>query len=432
MPSVCGTPLALTSSPVYQTSSLQQATRANHSNLTRTAPMMNHCKPFTFQEPRVQNSPRLANVSPSAAIVSSQNKSSQLKSGTESEISVNQPRKAFPVCHLRSTPLINQTMTTPSINTSKPTRSSTLPFSFLSSGTRYVPRFTSYRMTKSLNINSEQSVCWNANCPASGSQIVPTFSRKKSLADGKKTNERTFRSGNVLGMGTTPKEAAFASRVRVVNNSAQTQNATLAASSQPSLPRTPGSRMGSTCQSHSLSRLQQRRCQNVVSSSIVRYINGTNQYCVGGDSSVSSPEWMTRNSSKSLRASESNATPATQNANSSTQVSKCLPQSRPGLVVTRVAPISNQVATSGFTGQRLREKNFSRQLQQEDSSWTGASWLEQDVSGMGTSATARRISIHTPGDRSNGLVQLPQDSLLTQFQASCELTRKRKVPRLLI
>ena len=412
MPSVCGTPLALTSSPVYPTSSLQQATRANHSNLTRTAPMMNHCKPFTFQEPRVQNSPRLANVSPSAAIM-------------------YQPRKASPVCHLRSTPLINQAMTTPSINTSKPTRSSTLPFSFLSSETRYVPRFTSHRMTKSLNINSEQSVCWNANCPASGSQIVPSFSRKKSLAGGKKTNERTFRSGNVLGMGTTPKEAAFASRVRVVDNSAQTQNATLAASSQPSLPRIPGPRMGSTCQSHTLS-LQQRRCQNVVSSSIARYINGTNQYCVGGDSSVSSPEWMTRNSSKSLRASESNATPATQNANSSTQVSKCLPQSRPGLVVTRVSPISNQVATSGFTGQGLREKNLSRQLQQEDSSWTDVSWLEQDVSGMGTSAAARRISVHTSGDRSNGLVQLPQDSLLTQFQATCELTSKRKVPRLLI
>lgn len=384
MPSVCGMPLALTSSPVYPTSSLQQATHANHSNLTRMAPKMNHYKPFTFQ---------------------SQNESSQLKSGTESEISIHQPRKVSPVSQL------NQAMTTPSI-TSKPTPSSTLSFSFLSSETRYVPRFTSHRTTKSLDVNSEQSVCWNANWPTSGSQIVPTFSSK----------ERNFRSGNVLGIGTTPKGAAFASRVHVVGNSAKTLNATLASSSQLSLPR-----MGSTCQSHSLS-LQQRGCQNVVPSSIVP--NGTNQCCVGEDSSVSSPEWTTRNSSKSLPASESNA--AAQNANSSTQVSKCLPQSRPGLVVTRVAPISNQVATSVFTGQGLRLKNVSRQLQQEDSSWDDASLLERDVSGMSTSATARRISIHACGDRSNGLVQLPQYSLLTQFQASCELTRKRKVPRLLI
>ncbi|XP_029186645.2 uncharacterized protein LOC114954260 [Acropora millepora] len=49
MPAVCGKPLSLTSSPVYPTNRLQHASLTKHNNLTRTAPSMKHCIPFTVQ-----------------------------------------------------------------------------------------------------------------------------------------------------------------------------------------------------------------------------------------------------------------------------------------------------------------------------------------------------------------------------------------------
>ena len=46
VPSMCGTPLRLTPSPLYPLYKLHSATSENQSNLTRATPQMWHCSPF--------------------------------------------------------------------------------------------------------------------------------------------------------------------------------------------------------------------------------------------------------------------------------------------------------------------------------------------------------------------------------------------------
>ena len=81
MPAVCGKPLSLTSSPVYPTNRLQHASLTKHNNLTRTAPSMKHCIPFTVQhgQEKVTHANSPLGIEP-ATPVSSQSKSFRFQS----------------------------------------------------------------------------------------------------------------------------------------------------------------------------------------------------------------------------------------------------------------------------------------------------------------------------------------------------------------
>lgn len=376
MPSVCGTPLALTSSPLYPTNRLQQATHANYSNLTRTdRAQMNHCKPFTIQEQRAQDVAREANASAAESFISSQPVSSQIEFQTGSNKTVTQ---------LKSAPFVSQVTTTPSTYQPSTTPSDTPIFSCLSSETRFVPRFTNNRVVKSCSRN------WST----SATRIIPTFSKKRVQPEGDK-----------------PTLTAAVPQVRV-GNSLQAQNSTLWASLQPSsrIPR----RMENTSQGHALS---QRRVHKGSPDYVTNGggINGTMEYGVGDHSSNSSLERMIERFTNSPTTGERNATATAQSADSSTQVLKRLPQSRPGLVVTQAVPTSSQ---------RQREKNATPQ--EFEGIWDIYSLLERDLSDTPTSTFS--VSVRGPGEHAAPL-QLPQnESFPAQLlSANVDQTKKRQV-----
>lgn len=367
MPSVCGTPLTLTSSPLYPTNRLQQATHANYSNLTRTdRAQMNHCKPFTIQEQRAQDVAREANASAAESFISSQPVSSQIEFQTGSNKTVTQ---------LKSAPFVSQVTTTPSTYQPSTTPSDTPIFSCLSSETRFVPRCS-------------------RNWSTSATRIIPTFSKKRVQPEGDK-----------------PTLTAAVPQVRV-GNSLQAQNSTLWASLQPSsrIPR----RMENTSQGHALS---QRRVHKGSPDYVTNGggINGTMEYGVGDHSSNSSLERMIERFTNSPTTGERNATATAQSADSSTQVLKRLPQSRPGLVVTQAVPTSSQ---------RQREKNATPQ--EFEGIWDIYSLLERDLSDTPTSTFS--VSVRGPGEHAAPL-QLPQnESFPAQLlSANVDQTKKRQV-----
>ena len=373
MPSVCGTTLTLTSSPLYPTNRLQQATHANYSNLTRTEPaQMNHCRPFTIQEQRTQDFARQANASAAESFISSQPASSQIEFQTGSDKTINQ---------LKRTPLVSQVATTPSTNQSRTTPSYTPISSCLSSETRFVPCFTSNRVVKTVNSVAERSVSCNQNWSTSATRLIPTFSKKRVQPGGHK-----------------PTLTATVSQARV-GNSLQTQNSTLLASLQPSsrIAR----RMENTSQGHALSQHRVHRgSPDYVTNG--EGINGTMEYGVGDHPSPT--------------AVQRNAIVKAQSADSSTQVMKRLPQSRPGLVITQAVPTS---------GQRQREKNATPQ--EFEGIWDINSLLERDSSDTPTSTLS--VSVCGPGEHTAPLHPLQlHESFPAQFYSNVDRTRKRQVP----
>ena len=154
MPAVCGTPLTFTASPLYPTSRLQHASRANHSNLTkRTPPQFNHCRPFTIQAHQTpEDSPgQVVRASPSGTQLVSSQASSQIQSLTEFNNAVIQPRTI-------------------------PTGT---PFPCLSS-TPFVPRFSSNRaVSNSSCVLDRTPASGNTVHPSTGARIIPVFSRKR-------------------------------------------------------------------------------------------------------------------------------------------------------------------------------------------------------------------------------------------------------------
>ena len=387
MPSVCGTPLTLTSSPLYPTNRLQQATHANYSNLTRTEPaQMNHCRPFTIQEQRTQDVARQANASAAESFISSQLASSQTEFQTGSDKTINQ---------LKSMPLVSQVMTTPSTYQPRTTPASYTPISScLSSETRFVPRFTSNRVVKSVNPDAERSVSCSRSWSTSATRLIPTFSKKRVQSGGHK-----------------PTLTATVSQARV-GNSLQTQNSTLLASLQPSsrIAR----RMENTSQGHALSEHRVHRANpDYVTNG--GGINGTMEYGVDDHSSKTSLERMIERLTNSPTVAQRNATAMAQSADSSTQVVKRLPQSRPGLVITQAVPTS---------GQRQRAKNATPQ--EFEGRWDINSLLERDSSDTTTSTLS--VSVCGPGEHAAPLQLLQHESFPAQFHlANVDRTRKRQV-----
>ena len=405
MPSVCGTPLPFTSSPLYPTNRLQQATHANHSNLTRTAPQLNHCRPFAFQGPRVQDPTRHSDGFPTASFMSSQAESSQIQFQTGCDKNVNQPITTPTVNQARVTPSVNQLKTTPLLDQPRNTPSNPPPYSCLSVGTRFVlsARFTSNRVVTSVS-----------NSSTSGTRIVPTFSKKRVQSRGNEPTDTNSGQRTVLARGSTPNVRAAISRVRLVGNAAQTPNAPPSGSTQPS-PRV-ARWMENASLVHPLS--QQTGRQNPANNYMEQAINRTMYGDVRGISSSLSQESMIESPfTNSPAVVHMHASSPELAVSTSTQVSKCLPQKRPGLVITQAAPASGHLAAlfTGHVTQRPREDTVH--LQEQGSDW-----------GVDSYTPPGRLPIAVPGPREHpNPVHFLKYEASAGFQSSADLTRKRQV-----
>ena len=397
MPSVCGTPLAFTSSPLYPTNRLLQATHVNHSNLTRTTPQLNHCRPFAIQEKRTRDYIRQADASPSASLMSSQTATSSQIHQTESDETTNRQR---------TTPSVDQQKITPSFSQTRTTPSGMPLFSSLPSGTRFVPRFTSSRL---LNSNRAESVYCNSNrSSTSAARIVPMFSKKRVQS---RENEPTRKSA--------PMVTTAASRVYFVGNVVQ-QNATSLASSQPS--PYPVRRMENTSQLQSQQRSSQNNLNNLMGRSISRTIQGDR----GEISSSFNQELMIDSIVTNSPATiHKNVPPVVHSAGFSTHVSKRLPQKRPGLVITQAAAPGNGHLVAPFTGSMTQKpKESTMNLTEQESNWGGSSSLQSDMSDTTTS----RLPISGLfRERTTTVQQLQSESFSSQSQSSADLTWNRQV-----
>ena len=321
MPAVCGTPLAFTTSPLYPTNRLQQATHTNYSNLTKTAPpQFSHCRPFAIQRSQDATSQAASSSSTSQLILS------QLSTEIQS------PRADITV---------NQESTTPIAS----------PL-FSQSSTPFVPRFTSNRVFRS--DDPERTASGDIVSPSvSGAQIIPVFSKKRGQSHViQPETSKTSGQRLTLTRGVAPKATTSASTEPRVHNTVHSQKGlppVLTLDSYQTAEREKmetafernNARLGSTLP-------EKRRCQTQESNTMGRGINRETIQIIREaplltlSQGQKSPMTVFSESSFSRHDIPSAWSPS-----SSTQVSKCLPQTRPGLIITRQAPISdNPLASS--------------------------------------------------------------------------------------
>ncbi|KAL9974439.1 hypothetical protein ACROYT_G011469 [Oculina patagonica] len=403
MPAVCGTPLTLTSSPLYPTSRLQHATHANHSNLTRTAPpQFSHCRPFTIQPQRIQEATTQTGASPSASQVISSQASSLIQSLKGRNNAVNQAL-ATPVC----TALTDHSLT---------------PF---------VPRFTSTRVMRS--DDSERTAPTSLVSPSSsGARIIPMFSRKRVQSHVKEpAGNKNIRQTTALTRGAAPKATAAESRVPMVHTTVHAQNALSSVSSLNSPGAVERARMENPFEANNMS------LDHTLPEQISCQIHQSNMMMNGGrisqgigeiPSLTLCQEWtiesMSKNSSLTVFHQSSyngHDVPLARSPSVSTQVSKCLPETRPGLVVTP-APIGGHLATS-FTSNTPRGPmgdTVSLNMEQR-------SMRDENYSTLGGTAINRLpTSVAGQVREGIGLGQLFQP-FSTSIQSSGVLARKRQV-----
>ena len=314
MPSICGTPLALTSAPLYPTCRLQQATSANHSNLTRTAPKMNHCRPFTVQQqPECELS---------ASPFSFQAASSQIHQ-TESDGLVS--RRIIPS-------LIPRSLRDTAHNCPVP--------SYLSSETPLVPRFTSKHVA---NTEHSRSATRNSNSPFTpATRVVPTFSKKIVQSCGNDSTKKT----------TTAK-----SRVCVLGKTGQSEGASSFFSSLPPPSIVRPVRVENVSHLHKQS--QQSSTQNPRSISMGQDIGLSESH---GISSNFNRQLTTESNLVTLPAAvHINNADVTCSDSTPVPVSKCLPQKRPGLVITQ-APSTKDYLSTPFTGNAAPKQSYNRSV----------------------------------------------------------------------
>lgn len=305
MPSICGTPLALTSTPLYPTCRLQQATSPNHSNLKRTAPQMSHCRPFTVQQ---QPACELTRQAISASPFSSGAASSEIHQTAASDGIVSRRIPSFNPTSLRVTAHI-----------------SPVP-SYLSSETPFVPRFTSKHL---VNTEHSRSAKCNSNSPSTpATRIVPTFSKKRVQSCGNDSRK---------------KNTTATSRVCALGKTVQSEGA----SSFPSLQPPTSIIRPVTVEnvSHLHKQSQQRSTQNHRSILMGQGIGLSESH---GISSNFNRELTTESNLASLPAAvHINNADVTYSDSTPVPVSKCLPQKRPGLVITQ-APSTKDHLSAPF------------------------------------------------------------------------------------
>ena len=319
MPSICGTPLALTSAPLYPTCRLQQATSPNHSNLTRTAPQMNHCRPFTVQQ---QPACELTRQAVSASPFSSRAAPSQIHQ-TESDGIVGR----------RIIPSLNPTSLRATAHNSP------VP-SYLSSETPFVPRFTSKQV---VNTEHSGSATRNYNSPSiPATRVVPTFSKKRV---------QSCRNDS------TKKTTTATSRVCALGKTAQSEGASSFSSSLP--PPRIVRPVTVEAVSHLHKQSQQRSTQNHRSILMAQDIGLSESH---GISSNFNRELTTESNLGSLPAAvHINNANVTYIDSTPVPVSKCLPQKRPGLVITQ-APTTKDHLSAQFTGNMAPKQSSNKSV----------------------------------------------------------------------
>lgn len=409
MPAVCGTPLTLTSSPLYPTSRLQHATHANHSNLTRTAPpQFSHCRPFTIQPQRTQEATRQAGTSPSASQLISSQVSSQMQSLKECNNAVN------------------QALTTP------------IPSAFTSySSTPFVPRFTSTRVMRSED--SERTAPTSlVRPPSSGVRIIPMFSRTRVQSHVKQpTGNKNMGHTTALTRGATPRATTTASRAPLVRTTVHAaQNALSSVSSLNSPQVVERARMENAFEENNMhldhTLPKKRSCQTHQSNMNGRGVNGGRIQGIGETPSLTlsqerTIESMSKNSPLTVfRESSFNEhdVPLARSPSISTQVSKCLPETRPGLVITQ-APIGGHLATS-FTS------NTTQGLMGDTASVNMEQWSMRDENYSTLGGTPiNRLPTSVAGPREHIQEGISPGQLFepfsTSIQSSGVLARKRQV-----
>ena len=386
MPAVCGAPLTLTSSPLYPTSRLQHATHANHSNLTRTAPpQFNHCRPFTIQAQRItQDSAEQAVTSPSE----SQLISSQAFFQTQSRERSNAG---------------NQPLTTP--NASAFTSHSTTPF---------VPRFTSTRVTRF--DDSERAAPSSLVRPSSsGARIIPMFARKRVQSHAKEPTENK-NNGHTTAFTrrSAPTATTAVSRVPLVGTTIHAQNAPPSVFSL-NLPQVvERERMENVFEQHNIHlehALPERRiCQTHQRNMDGRVTDGRTIHGKGESPSLTLRQGRTIElMSKNSLSYNGLDVPSASSPSTSTQVSKCLPQTRPGLVITQAPTVGHPAASVNTSSASQEQAGDTPHMEQ--GRMRGGNHLT--VSGTPMS------------DISPGQLFEP---FSTSFQSSGVLARKRQVP----
>ena len=310
MPAVCGTTLTFTSSPLYPTNRLQQATHTNHLNLTRTAPpQFSHCRPFAVQ--RTEETTRQATISPAASQMTLPEKSFQRQSPRVNNSAVNEPSTKT-----IDSPLFSQSLT---------------PF---------VPRFTSNRVFRSAD--SERTVSSSLVRPfVTSAQTIPMFSRKQVQSHFRQpiTNKNSGHTVN-LTRAVTPEGATSVSIELRVRNTEHSSQISEREKIESAFER------NSARHIHTLP--EKRSCQRQEGITIRPGINRETLQSIGevplliSSQGRKSPTAVFSESSFQSRHDITSA----RSPSSSTQVSKCLPQTRPGLIITRQAPISDNPSAS--------------------------------------------------------------------------------------
>lgn len=405
MPAVCGSPLTLTSSPLYPTSRLQHANNANHINLTRTAPpQFSRCRPFAIQAQRTQEDKRQAVASPSTSQLMSPQESSQMQSLTERNSAVNQP------------------FTAP------------IGSAFTShSSTPFVPRFTSTRVMRS--DGSEQTASGSlVRFSTSGARIIPMFSRKRAqshvneLAGNKNSGHTT-----AFAREATPRAATTVSRVPMVRTAANGQNALSSVSSLNTPRVVERETMENAFEESNLgldhTLPEMRSCQTNQSNMKGRGINGGRSQDIGEIPSLTLSQERTiesrsKNSPLTVFCESScngHDMDSAQCLHSSTQVSKCLPQTRPGLVITK-APTGRHRATSSTSNTTQGPVGDPASLNMEQRNMRDGNYLT--MSGTLTNRLPTSVTGHVPEGVRPGLLFEP---FSTSIQSSGFLARKRQV-----
>lgn len=408
MPAVCGTPLAFTSSPLYPTSRLQQATHANHSNLTRTAPpQFSHCRPFAIQAQRMQDTTRQGAIFPSASQLILSQASSQIQSPRVDNSAVNQP-SATPI----ATPLFSQ------------------------SSTPFVPRFTSNHVFRS--DDSERTASGNFVRPStSGPRIIPMFSRKRvqshlrEPATNKNSGYTVTVTRGVAQRTTTPVSTELRVRKTVHPQNALSSVLSLKSSQIVEQERNEivfhqnNVRLGHTPP-------EKRSCQTQESNTMGRGISGKTIQGIGEIPLLALRQERTiefrSNNSPATVFSESSFNahdiPSTRSPSSSTQVSKCLPQTRPGLIITQ-APSSDHPSASLAANITHVQVRGTASLNIERRAIRDENYLLLN----GTPANRLQMSLAGPTEHVRE-VNIP-DQLFepypTLIQSSGDLARKRQV-----
>ena len=281
---------------------------------------MNHCRPFTVQQ---QPACELTRQAISASPFSSRAASSEIHQTAASDGIVS--RRIIPSFNPTSLRVTAHISPVPS---------------YVSSETPFVPRFTSKHV---VNTEHSRSAKCNSNSPSTpATRTVPTFSKKRVQS---------------WGNDSTKKNTTATSRVCALGKTVQSEGASSFSSSQP--PPSIIRPVTVDNVSHLHKQPHQRFTQNHRSTLIRKDLGLSESH---GLSSNFNRELTTESNLASLPAAVYiNNADVTYSDSTPVPVSKCLPQKRPGLVITQ-APSTKDLLSAPFTGNVPPKQSNNRSI----------------------------------------------------------------------